>query len=452
MTHPRNVILLVTDDQRYDALGCMGNTIIRTPHLDRLAAEGTLFPNAFTTTPICPSSRASLFTGVHTRCHGVVDFATPLSDVMVRNSYPARLREAGYWTGFVGKYGVGRDLPEDAFDVLEAFAAQGDYFPYGEENGPHLTSILAGHAVDFLRERPADRPFCLSVSFKAPHGQKGDERKFVHDHAYDALYEDVEIPPPDKADREWFDRLPAFFQNAGARRGWEATLADPAQYQQMVKRYFRLITGVDDALGRIRAALAEEGIADDTAILFTSDHGFFLGERQLTGKWLLYEESIRVPLIAFDPRLDQKRRRARSDAMALNVDIAPTILTLAGLAAPGFVTGRDLTPLLCDSDAEWRSEAFFEHHYDPKGVHPPSEGMRLDHLQVGRWKYIRYVHVEPVVEELYDLGADAREHRNLAADPAYASALEHCRARWRSWSDELGRWQPAADYLWRDPD
>lgn len=451
MTRPKNIILLVTDDQRYDALGCMGNEIIRTPHLDRLAGDGTLFPNAFTTTPICPSSRASIFTGVHTKCHGVVDFATPLSDVMIRHSYPSLLRDAGYWTGFVGKYGVGKDLPESAFDSFLGFPAQGDYFPHGEESGPHLTSILAGQAVEFLESRPSDRPFCLSVSFKAPHGQKGDARKFVHDHAYDGLYDDVTIPPPDKAEREWFDKLPAFFQNVGGRKGWELTLEDPEQYQQMVKRYFRLITGVDNALGRIRAALDAHGLADDTVILFTSDHGFFLGERQLTGKWLMYEESIRVPLIAYDPTVDPASRRRRANEMVLNVDIAPTIAGLAGVKAPGFVTGRDFAPLLVHDNADWRSEAFFEHHYSPKGAIPESEGVRLDHLQFGCWKYIRYTMVDPPIEELYNLESDASEHHDLAANPDFADVLDRCRERWSLWTERLAEWRADRSYRWSDP-
>lgn len=446
-----NFLVLLTDDQRWDSMGCMGNPIIQTKNLDALARRGVLFTNAFTTTPICSSSRASILSGVHTRCHGVVDFDTPLPPDLLDMSYPLLLRQAGYRNGFIGKWGLGGDLPENRFDSFEGFKGQGIYFPEGEQNGPHLTSILADQGIRFIGSHDASQPFCLSISFKAPHGQSGDERKFVHDHAFDDLYEADTFPKPRNATDEHYDALPSFFQHAAQINAWKDAWATPEIYQAMVRRYYRLITGVDVAVGRLLSALQRHGFEDNTIILFSSDHGFFLGERKLIGKWLMYEEAIRVPLIVFDPRETHRQEVGVRDEMVLNIDIAPTLLDMAGLPMPGFMTGRSMLPLIRSEGKPWRQEAFFEHHHRRNGEIPASEAVRIDNVRTERWKYIRYIDEDPLVEELYDLRKDPEEVQNLATDSNYQEELRRLRFRWQRWSESLNEWQAGSERPWCDP-
>lgn len=435
-----NIVFLLTDDQRWDALGCMGNPVIRTPNVDRLAAQGVVFERNFVTTSICMTSRASIFTGLYARCHGIHDFATPLKPVDFERSYPALLREAGYRTGFIGKYGVGNAMPADRFDYWRGFPGQGRYFE--REGGEHLTSTIGRQAVEFIRGSRPERPFCLSVSFKAPHAQDPDPRQYLYDPALETLYSDVKVPVPKTAAPEYFERQPEFLRASEGRNRWGWRFDSPERYQEMVKGYYRLITGVDMAVGRILEALAEAGCAENTVIIFTSDNGYFLGERGMADKWLAYEESIRTPLVVYDPRRPGGGRRRRE--MSLNIDLAPTMLELAGLRAPAGMQGRSLVPLLGAGGPEWRREWFYEHHFEYKGRIPRSEGIRTE-----RWKYIRYIDAQPVREEVYDLRSDPLEERNLAGEAQMAGQVAALRERRRAWTEALGRWR--RDAAWRDP-
>jgi arylsulfatase A-like enzyme len=435
-----NIVFLLTDDQRWDALGCMGNPIIRTPNVDELAARGVVFENAFVTTAICMTSRASILTGLYARSHGINDFASPLRPADFDRSYPALLREAGYRTGFIGKYGVGTPMPEDRFDYWKGFAGQGRFFPEGA-SGRHLTSIHGDQAVEFLEGCRPDRPFCLSVSFKAPHAEDPAPDQFLYDPALAPLYRDVHIPPPKTAAPEYFERQPPYIRDSEGRNRWKWRFDDPEKYQKMVKAYYRLITGVDVVVGRVRQALADAGLAKNTIIVFTSDNGFFLGERGMADKWLAYEESIRVPLVVYDPRQPGGGRRRRE--MALNIDMAPTMLDLAGVPVPRGMQGRSLRPLLGKAQPAWRREWFYEHHFIHKGI-PRSEGIRTE-----GWKYFRYIDADPVREELYDLRRDPLEETDLAGEARFRDRLGEMRGRWRAWSERLARWDPAA--AWKDP-
>ena len=195
-----NIVFLLTDDQRWDSLGCMGNPIIQTPAVDALASEGVVFSNAYVTTSICMTSRASIFLGQYASRHGINDFQTNLSPEALDLSYPGQLRQAGYWTGFVGKHGVGNRPDAEAFDYWKGFAGQGRYETQDGEGRPiHLTDLMGDQALDFLDSRPDDQPFCLSVSFKAPHVQDNDPRQFIHAERHKDLYADVTIPPDRKS-------------------------------------------------------------------------------------------------------------------------------------------------------------------------------------------------------------------------------------------------------------
>jgi arylsulfatase A-like enzyme len=428
-SRPPNVVFLLADDLRWDTLGCMGNPVVRTPNLDALAARGTLFGNHFVTTSICCVSRASILSGQYARRHRINDFGTPFTPAAFARTYPALLRAAGYRTGFIGKYGVGTAMPAKGFDYWRGFPGQGRYF---EKNDPvHLTHKMGDQALEFLQGCDGSKPFCLSVSFKAPHCQDGAAREFPPDPRDEKLYAGAAIPVPRTAREKYFRMLPEFVRTSEGRTRWKRRFATPEMFQETARDYYRLITGMDREVGRIVAALRGRKLAGDTLIVFTSDNGFLLGERGLAGKWLMYEESIRVPLIVYDPRLPDRSRGRKVEAMTLNVDLAPTLLDYAGVAVPAALQGRSLRPWVRGDSPAWRSDWFYEHHTLPK-ILPPSEGVRTQ-----RWKYLRWVGVEPAVEELYDLRADPPEEHNLAADPDHRKTLAGLRERWAGLRKEL---------------
>jgi len=424
---PLNVVFLLADDLRWDALGCAGNRVVRTPNIDRLAGRGVLFRNAFVTTSICAASRASLLCGQYARRHGINDFDTPFGATAWAQTYPALLRKAGYRTGFVGKFGVGKDVRPlaAAFDYWRGLPGQaGPFLDPKDPTRPHATARFGDQALEFLAGCRPGKPFCLSVSFSAPHARDGDPREFAPDRRDEKLYADAAIPVPKTAHERYFRLLPRFVQQSEGRRRWQRRFATPEMFQRTARDYYRLVTGIDREVGRIAAALRARKLADDTLVVFTSDNGFFLGERGLADKWLMYEESIRVPLVVLDPRLPERRRGRALREMALNIDLAPTLLDYAGVQAPPGMQGRSLRPLVRGEAPAWRTEWFYEHHTLPKII-PPSEGVRT-----GRWKYLRWVGVDPAVEELYDLESDPHEERNLAGRPRHAKTLEGLRERW----------------------
>lgn len=416
-----NIIFLLADDMRWDAAGFAGNEVIETPNLDQLAREGTVFREAFVTTAICAVSRASIFAGQYACRTGIDDFATPFSDEAWAETYPALLKRAGYRTGFIGKFGVGRAAPTNTFEYWDGFNGQGRYF--SRKGGIHLTRAMGESALTFLASRD-ERPFCLSISFKAPHVQDGRlEREFPPDPEDEALYEGVEMPAAETVSEAAFEELPEFLRRSEGRNRWTNRFATPEMRARSVRDYYRLVTGIDREVGLLRRALRDLGLAANTVIIFSSDNGFFLGEHGLAGKWFMYEESIRVPLLVHAPGLKQARE---SRGLALNIDIAPTILDLAGLEIPKGMQGRSLRPLLTGRDEGWREDFFYEHHFPYGGRIPDSEGVRGE-----RWKYVRYTGVNPVVEQLFDLKADPLEQEDLAARTEHQRRLERMRERWR---------------------
>jgi arylsulfatase A-like enzyme len=420
-----NIIFLLTDDQRWDTMGCMGNRIIQTPNLDNMAENGVLFKNAFVTTAICCTSRASIFNGQYARRHGINDFSTDFSEEQLSKTYPMMLRDAGYKTGFVGKYGVGANLPADRFDYWRGIGGQPKY-EHTDENGnyKHLTQIMEEQSIEFLQSCSQDQPFCLSVSFKAPHVQDGDPRQFIYDPAYKDLYKDAVIPVPKTADDKYFMAFPEFFtKDNEARRRWEIRFSTPEKYQESVKGYYRLITGVDVAVGRIRDELDRLNMSDNTIIMLLGDNGFYLGEHSMAGKWYGHEESIRVPLVVYDPRLPKDNRGQKREEMALNIDIAPTILSMVGLDIPDSMQGFDLMPLIRGEHPKWREEFLYEHLFTHPRI-PKSEG-----VVTRQFKYLRYIEQDPVYQELYDLASDPYEENNLAGNENYSEILDNLRDR-----------------------
>ncbi len=432
-----NIIFLLTDDQRWDTMGCAGNPLIQTPNMDALAAGGVRFTNAFVTTSICAVSRASVFSGQYARRHGIHDFAGSFSESAWAQTYPAQLKGLGYRTGFIGKFGVGaaKTFPVETFDYWKGIAGQPRY-EHKDEQGryKHLTQIMGEQSMEFLQGCSTDQPFCLSVSFKAPHVQDGDPRQFIYDPVYKDLYKDAKIPVPKTASEEHFATLPEFLQDdrTTTRVRWKLRFATEEMYQESVKSYYRLITGVDVVMGRIRKELARRGLADNTIIILMGDNGFFLGEHGFAGKWYGYNESLRVPLLVYDPRLPENLRGRIRDEIALNIDIAPTILSLAGADVPEVMQGKALTPLLSGRKVLWRDDFFYEHLF----VHRPGgKGPNLIPQTEGvvspRWKYLRYLEQSPPYEQLFDLETDPYEEKNLAESTKFQDRLEAMRTRWQ---------------------
>lgn len=425
-----NLIFLLGDDHRWDALGCMGNPRVHSPNIDSLSRSGVTFRNHFVTTAICVTSRASIFTGQWARTHQVLDFNRQFTPQQHARTYPGVLRAAGYRTGFIGKYGLDQPpAPKDQFDYWAGFLGQGKYFPQGEP-GPHLTDIMTGQAREFLNGGNSSQPFCLSVSYKAPHVQDEDMRQFLPAPEDQQRYAGVRMPVPKTMDTGAITHLPLSVQGSEARRRWAVRFSTPDLFQRSVRNYYALVSGIDRSVGTILAELDRLGQRDNTILVYTGDNGFYLGEHGLAGKWFMHEESIRVPLIASGPGISAGRN---VNAMTLNVDLAPTLLDLAGAPAPDSMQGSSLSGFLRGAPPpRWRSEWFYEHRVRANGWIPATEGIRTE-----RWKYTLYPEEQPGFEELYDLGADPLEERNLAREAAHSGTLQLLRARHRTWIQSL---------------
>ena len=419
-----NLLVVVTDDQRFDQLSCEGHPVLQTPNMDRLAADGLRFANSFVTTSICAASRASLMTSRGEGSHGYT-FGTPaMGEQLADETYFARLHDAGYSTGFVGKWGVRFDpgVMSEHLDTYQPLSP-----PYlrarDGEHARHLTDRAADKAIGFIKQQEGDHPFCLTLSFNAPHAEDSNPVQYIPPRDLAELHADAEVALPPLSESSVFEALPDFLRDSLNRERWGWRFDTREKQAKRTLDYWRMIAGVDRALGRVLDALDEQGLAQDTVVLFTSDNGYFLGERGFAGKWLIYEESVRVPLIIYDPRLPEGERGRVVEQMVLNVDLAPTLLALAGVEVPGVYEGQSLVPLFGQAPESWRSDFLYEHRMDHPSI-PKSEGVRGEH-----WIYARYYEQEPAYEQLFDLRSDPLQLTNLAADPAFEKVLIAQRAR-----------------------
>jgi len=419
-THP-NIIFILTDDQRWDALGYAGNEIIHTPNMDKLARQGIYFENAFVTTPICAASRATIMTGLYERKHHYTFEQPPISTDLIANSYFSLLKKAGYYLGYLGKFGVKfeNDLDKELFDVYHPYKID-CYFRLtdGATKHIHLTDLMGLKAVDFIDNAPSGKPFCLTVSYNAPHAEDRSPEQYIYPLDLDTLYRDVKIPDPVLNSDYYFEMQPEYVKQGFNRVRWRWRFDTPEKYQKMVKGYYRLISAIDRTIGEITSELEKKGLADNTIIILMGDNGYFLGERQLAGKWLMYDNSLRVPLIIYDPRTKVHRD---IDDMALNVDIAPTILDYAGVKIPESYQGISLAGYTMKQNPAKDRDAFLcEHLWKFKPI-PASEGVRTKD-----YKYFRY-RDHPEHEELYDLKNDPLERNNLAGEERYLKKLKELR-------------------------
>jgi arylsulfatase A-like enzyme len=418
---PMNVLILYGDDWRHDTLGVAGHPVVKTPQLDKLASEGVRFTHNCVTTSICGVSRASLYSGQWMSRHGASKFV--MWDTPWELSYPGLLRANGYYTGHVGKW-HNRPDPKDKFDFGRFYNGR-HWYPTPDGGKIHSTKRNENDALEFLRTRPKDKPFYLNVAFFTPHAEDGNPEQYLPQPESMKLYQDVTIPVPPNATEESWKRLPEFFtdRNEGRNR-WTWRFDTPEKYQKMMKNYYRLVTGNDATCGRVLEELENQGVLDNTLVIFTTDNGYFHGEHGLADKWYPHQESIRVPLIIRDPRMAKENHGTTRDDFTLNVDLAPTILTAVGVSVPAVMQGRDIAPLyLAKEKPAWRNEFFYEHPTlnNPDFI-PASEALvRKD------WKYFYWP--EHKVEQLFDLTKDPREENDLAGDPSQAGRLAAMRER-----------------------
>ena len=417
---PRNVIFVLVDDLRFDALGMMGHPWLETPNLDALAKRGVHLRNAFVTTALCSPSRASILTGQYAHRHRVVDNNNPIPPGTT--FFPQYLKKAGYDTAFIGKWHMGgeSDAPQPGFDRWVSFRGQGTYLP--SKNGlnvdgkpvpqrGYITDELTDYAVDWLKARPADRPFFLYLSHKAVHAD------FVPAERHKGRYDAKPFVQPDTmADTPAnYDGKPMWVRNQ--RNSWHGvdfpyhSALDIASYY---RRYAETLLAVDDSMGRIVQLLRDRGLLDSTIVVFMGDNGFAFGEHGLIDKRTAYDVSMRVPLLMAGGGLPAGRT---VDDVVANIDIAPTVLEAAGLTPPA-MDGRSFLPLVRGERIPWREALLYEYYWERNFPQTPA----MHAVRGARYKYIRYYGLWDT-DELYDLQADPLEKRNLVRDPAHSTVV-----------------------------
>jgi arylsulfatase len=429
---PINIVVLVIDDIRWDSIGAAGNGVVRTPHIDRLAAEGIRFTQARVTTAICMTSRASLLTGQYMTRHGIDRFGKQLTPDAFGRTYPGVLRAAGYWTGHVGKYDVGAARPAD-FDFVRAYHGRHWLEPAAGER-MHVTEKNARDSIEFLRTRPRDKPFVLTVGYFAPHAEDSAKEQYLPQDWSAATYKGVKVPPSPLRDEKHLRALPPFLSSESneGRVRFKWRFDTPERYQEYMIRYYRLITEVDAAVGRVVDELKAQGVYENTLIALIGDNGYFHGDRGLADKWYPYEQALRVPLVVRDPRLPSRRRGTTRDHLVLNIDVASTIVSAAGVPVPDVMQGENFSPLyLAERAPAWRDEFFYEHPtITSRERIPSSQGViRRD------WKYVYWPEFD--YEQLFNLKEDRDEIRNLASEPRAAHQRAAMRRKLDEWRTRL---------------
>jgi len=437
-----NILLLYADDQRDHTLGCAGHPIVKTPNIDRLADQGVRFENAFVSTSTCWVGRSSLFTGCYERKHLYRVTPGPLSPALCETSYFAVLKKAGYRTGHLGKEHVNlaKESASMMFDVRRRLGRNPFFKKQPDGSMRHETQILGDWGIEFLKEQPKGQPFCLQLSFNATHAEDGDKRPgighFPWPKVTNGMYEDQQMPLPPLSDPAIYESQPDFLKQSINRQRFFWRWDTPEKYQTNMRAYFRMISGIDHVMGRLVAELEKQGLADNTVIIYTADNGYYLGDRGFAGKWTHYEQSLRVPLVVYDPRLPKDKRGRVLPQFALNSDLASTMIDLAGLPTPDAHTGRSLVHLLQGKAvADWRKDFLCEFLAVPVTI-PRWEGVRGTD-----WVYARYYADgtdKPPFEFLHDLKNDPDQLKNLATTQDNRPVLMRMRQRCDELVAEVG--------------
>ncbi|MEQ6121223.1 sulfatase-like hydrolase/transferase [Reichenbachiella sp. MALMAid0571] len=498
-----NFIFILTDDQSYGMLGCEGNQIVKTPNIDQLAKEGVQFTNAHITSAICTPSRVSILLSQYERKHGVnFNSGTSLSEKAWNYSYPVLMKKAGYYTGWIGKNhapvgngGYRSGLMESSFDYWYAAHRHLSFYPKERHDifshaikDTQVEVIEEGvmdfvdnenklkGAVFFLKNRPKDQPFILSVCFNLPHdaGAGSMELRESDDDIYKTMYRDVEIPLPENyiSKKEIKNpKLPTDLLLTENRQNGYDYVDTPEGVRERYIRQLQAMTGIDRMVGNLRKQLKKLHLEENTVLIFTSDHGLFMGQFGLGGKALCYEITTHVPLIVYDPKNHLNNEGKVSDELVQSIDLAPTMFDMANISIPQSFQGKSLYPLIKGKDQKVREFLFTENLWSNQFGNP-----RCEAVQNKEWKYIRYyrnnnlslykktevanllgisvkkiqstVHdydivvyrdyieaslqgEEPVYEELYNLKNDPSESNNLIKDEQYSIQLREMRQAWK---------------------
>lgn len=425
-----NVLVILTDDQRWDALSCAGHPHLKTPHIDRLAAEGVHFLNAFCTTSLCSPSRASILSGLYAHTHGVLNNFTEYPVDLP--SFPRQLQQMGYETAYIGKWHMGEDNDEKrpGFNYFVTHKGQGKYYDTEfNMNGErrvvpgYYTHVVTDMALNWLRQ-PRTKPFLLMLGHKAPHSFYVPEPQYAH------AFDDVDIQYPPSA--FMLDDKPAWFRTRlntwhgiyGPLFDFRKTFPDRRpegvkDFAAMTRAYWATIKSVDDSVGRLYRFLEETGQLDRTIVCYLSDNGLLNGEHGMVDKRTMHEPSIRVPLIVRYPGLTPPDQPRRIPQMVLHVDFAPSLLELCGAEPLPKVHGQSWVRLVRGQTEGWRTSWLYEYNYERQFPYTPNiRGVRTE-----EWKYIRYPHGDGGPDrhraELYHLASDPEETRNLIDDPAH---------------------------------
>lgn len=425
-----NVVFILIDDLRYDTFAFMDHPFMETPHIDRLATGGMQFSNAFVTTSLCSPARASFLTGQYMHNHTVVDNADLMPQGTV--TFPQLLQRAEYRTAFIGKWHMGgsSDAPRPGFDHWVSFRGQGTYAAgkqFLNVNGKqvprqkYMTDELTDYAVQWLQGQTADQPFLLYLSHKGVHGLYDPAER------HRDRYRDKQVvPPPTMADTaENNAGKPMWVQDQ--RNSWHGVEfpyhgRSGQSIAEMYRHYCEMILSIDDSVGRVMQALREKGLEDRTLVLFTSDGGHLWGEHGLIDKRCAYEESMRIPLLAYGADLVEPGTRC--DAIVANIDVAPTVLELAGIEPPAWIDGQSLAGLLTDPRGvdSWRKSLLYEYYWEPAFPQTPTTFA----LRTDRYKLIQY-HGIWDTDELYNLVEDPNEMHNLIAEGEHQALIAKLR-------------------------
>ena len=428
-----NIIFILIDDLRWDDLGITGHQFVKTPNIDRIGREGALFRNAFMTTPLCSPSRASFLTGQYPHTHGISDNVDRSAASHKLITFPLLLQQSGYATAFIGKWHMGNDdSRRPGFDRWVSFKGQGSYVdPQINEDGRdvnpdgYITDLLNGYAIEFIK-RQHDKPYLVYLAHKAIHPEVmqhddgsvnlAEAERFIPAERHRSLFTGKKIPRRPSA------MLPPNGKPALQRKIGDLPPlgANTATSDEAVLGRLRSLMAIEEGIGGIMQALKETNQLHNTVIVFTSDNGYFYGEHGLSvERRLAYEESIRMPLLIRYPTTI-KAGTVREE-FALNIDLAPTLLELAGVSVPTWMEGRSLVPLLKGGKPEWRKSFLIEYYSDR--VFPRVRQMGYKAVRNERWKYIHYFELEGM-DELYDLNADPYEMKNVINQPDTAKTIE----------------------------
>ena len=434
--HP-NIVFVLVDDLRWDEIGAAGHPFVETPNINRVAREGARFLNAFVTTPLCSPSRASFLTGQYAHTNGIIDNTARPSHNLP--AFPQDLQRAGYLTGFFGKWHMGNDdSPRPGFEHWVAMPGQGEAIdPQLNVDGKrqrvpgYVTDVLTDHVERFI-DRAADRPFLVYLAHKAIHPNvvQRDDGSMVNIDGQPGGFVAAERHRGRYAARAMPRRPSAFQPPAGKPAllrpidGLPPLGRETATPDEVIRGRLEMLLAVDESLGRVLALLEKRGSLDRTVVVLASDNGFFNGEHGLSEeRRLAYEESIRIPLLVrYPPRV---RAGTTPDPLVLGIDVAPTLLELAGLTPPTTMQGRSLLPIFDGTAGEWRDSFLIEYFTDT--VFPRVRNMGYTAVRTRTHKYIQYRELEGM-NELYDLDADPDERRNLVDERAARPTLDRLQA------------------------